>query len=443
MNCVVALASDKHMYPVDPHGGYQNSYPYAGGIEVTGAAATTGDIIQVGEHDTDPVLHTAIITATGPDGTFTVVDANWVGVPGTPELVGVHDYTPPRTARFWRLGSLGTKPATRTAAAQTRTNPVGTPSQTPVTAPIPPVVPTTADAWIAPGTLAVTVTGSNSTTTTDGGRQNPVVAVRLYLDQLPYTTQSALHGKTVLTLDTGNVPDGPHHLAAQAITAAGAISPPSTPLASTVANTTFAVAPPHRTRAWYPESERLGFTTDGHTGLITLAADGHTATATPTLGTPNADKTAVLAAGPHRNRRRRPAHHRRRRDRQYPDILPRNRVRTPGTPRHRRRPGRGNHSGHRELHHRRPAVGPDHHRRRHHRDPTTHGGDQPATTTDRHLRTDHNPVADQPRQDRIPPAGLFPVVRRGELPVRAGRGRHHRCDAGERPGGLHGASDRP
>lgn len=228
VNCVIALASSGHDYPVDPHGNYQDSFPDAGAVPVTLDDAAAGDVIQVGEHDTDLVLHTAIITARHHGGAFTVVDANWVGSPGTPELVGVHDWTPPAGARFWRLGSpAGTANADAGHAA--------TGSQPLATAPSPPELSTATDARIATGTVTLAV----------GVAAHPgpgTVTVRVYLDDHPYTTRTTTAGQAVLTLDTRKLPDGPHRLTAQAITATGAISPLSAPTTVAVVNHTFTLA---------------------------------------------------------------------------------------------------------------------------------------------------------------------------------------------------------
>jgi hypothetical protein len=155
VNCVVSLASGGRRWPVDAHGDYQASFPDAGGEPVSPAAAAEGDIIQVGAHDGDATLHTAIILANHHDGAFTVVDANWVGNPATPELVGIHDYTPPTGARIWRLGTVqetapGTSDGRPDAAATAPTHP------STIAPPTPPHVAADAAGGIAAGTGPLT-----------------------------------------------------------------------------------------------------------------------------------------------------------------------------------------------------------------------------------------------------------------------------------------------
>jgi hypothetical protein len=106
VDCVVSLASGGRIWPVDPGGDYQVGFSSVGAVPVAPADAAEGDIIQIGDHDDSSPLHTAIVLTNKGTGTYTVVDANWVGQPVTPEMVGVHDWTPPAAAQFWRLGAV-------------------------------------------------------------------------------------------------------------------------------------------------------------------------------------------------------------------------------------------------------------------------------------------------------------------------------------------------
>ncbi|MFC2146758.1 right-handed parallel beta-helix repeat-containing protein [Acidobacteriota bacterium] len=91
----------------------------SGGIEVTGAQAIRGDIIQI-SHDTDPEgnlsrVHTAIVLENNGDGTFDVVHSNWC-IPATCETRSTLDNWNPTewaseepgfSAHYYRLGSVG------------------------------------------------------------------------------------------------------------------------------------------------------------------------------------------------------------------------------------------------------------------------------------------------------------------------------------------------
>ncbi|MFD0632021.1 hypothetical protein ACFQ9X_10790 [Catenulispora yoronensis] len=116
VNCVVYLATGGKIWPVDGGGNYQASFANAGAVPVAAGDATVGDIIQIGDYDSSSPLHTAIVLVNKGNGAFTVVDSNWVGQPATPELVGVHDWTPPAAAKFWRLGAVTEGSAARVAA---------------------------------------------------------------------------------------------------------------------------------------------------------------------------------------------------------------------------------------------------------------------------------------------------------------------------------------
>ena len=207
VNCVVALATDGKLYPVDPSGDYQAAFAKAG-TEVTPATATEGDIIQLGDHDADPQLHTAIVLVNHHDGSFDVVDANWVGQPAVAELVGVHRWTPPPQSRFWRL------PIDGKAAPQ------------PILRPAPPVLTVTAGlspAGYATGPLVLTVTAPTA------------AKPRFWLDGT--LTPATLQPDGTWKLDPAALPDGPHTLGADVVGKAGAISARTVPLTFTTSRT--------------------------------------------------------------------------------------------------------------------------------------------------------------------------------------------------------------
>lgn len=99
--------------------GYQQGYRDAGATEVPAAAAVRGDVIQVtpwGSVDSTATsmwraglghLHTAIILRNRGDGSFDVIDSNWVGY----ERVGHHNafnpttWAPRDTVRIWHFGA--------------------------------------------------------------------------------------------------------------------------------------------------------------------------------------------------------------------------------------------------------------------------------------------------------------------------------------------------
>ena len=152
------------------------------------------------------------------NGTFTVVDANWVGNPITPELVGIHDFIPPATARIWRLGTTSASPPKQHAASTARARLPIAPS-----APKPPRLAGPAQAANTPGT-----TLNVMATVADG--QSHGAVIRFWLDGKPVATQPVRGTATALRLNTATLTAGPHTLTAQAITTDGAISPLSPPL---------------------------------------------------------------------------------------------------------------------------------------------------------------------------------------------------------------------
>jgi hypothetical protein len=227
VNCVVSLASGGRVWPVDAHGDYQASFAGVGGVPVRPMNAVEGDIIQVGTHDDDPTLHTAIVLVNHRNGVFTVVDANWVGAPDTPELVGVHEYAPPADAQIWRLGSvLHATPDRSPDTAGGRAATVN-----------PPTLGANALAGVAAGTVTIT-------TIADRGAGPAAALIRLWLDGHPIATARANAGSGTAStpLNTTGIPDGVHHLAAQAISTDGTVSALGPELALTVANTSPVVA---------------------------------------------------------------------------------------------------------------------------------------------------------------------------------------------------------
>lgn len=104
VNNVVYQASGgtQRTYP-----GYHSGFQNAGGIQVNAQSATRGDIIQVGNYDGSPKLHTAIIISNLGGGNFNVVDSNW----GYDGIVRQHNFNPYSWApgvdtRIWRMGTI-------------------------------------------------------------------------------------------------------------------------------------------------------------------------------------------------------------------------------------------------------------------------------------------------------------------------------------------------
>ena len=104
VNCVVFIASAGRYYPAP---GYQDAFARVA-IEVSAQNALRGDIVQIGNSDSDRPLHTAIVLQNNHNGTFEVVDSNWA----LDELVRVHTYSPPAGARYWRVGDETTTDTT-------------------------------------------------------------------------------------------------------------------------------------------------------------------------------------------------------------------------------------------------------------------------------------------------------------------------------------------
>lgn len=102
-NCIVYMVSGGTQWPVDPGLNYQRSYTDAGGVAVTAANAVKGDIIQQGTYDTTDAMHTAIVINNNHDGSFQVVDANYVAR----GIVGDHRWVPPTSnVGFYRMGTV-------------------------------------------------------------------------------------------------------------------------------------------------------------------------------------------------------------------------------------------------------------------------------------------------------------------------------------------------
>ena len=94
VNCISLMAGGKW-----PAGGYQIGFANAGFTEVSGAQATRGDVIQIGNSDTASPLHTAIVISSLGGGSYDVVDSNY----SNNHIVQHHNYKPAAGARFWRI----------------------------------------------------------------------------------------------------------------------------------------------------------------------------------------------------------------------------------------------------------------------------------------------------------------------------------------------------
>lgn len=304
VDCVVSLATGGKVWPVDPGGDYQVGFSSAGAVPVAAADAVEGDIIQIGDHDDATLLHTAIVVANKGNGSFTVVDSNWVGWPTTPELVGVHDWAPPAGARIWRLGAVAAGSGTTTAAG-TKKNSSGAVkgtagangTQTPDTLLAPPTAPN-----LSTNTVGGLASGVISVRAADGDPQHPSTRVRYWIDGKPADAADSNAGAAVLQLDTTKLSDGAHQISAQAITKDGAISALAAPTTITVTNhqLTLAVAAPNAPMVTGSVSFAVGAAPAADVDKATLMVDGapaQTQPATPS-GAMNLD-TTTLTAGPH------------------------------------------------------------------------------------------------------------------------------------------------
>ena len=244
VDCVVSLASGGRIWPVDPAGNYQVGFSSVGAVPVPPADATEGDSIQIGDHDDSSPLHTAIVLTNHGDGTYTVVDSNWVGEPLVKELVGVHDWTPPAAARFWRLGAVNpNNPGWRMPKNGVTGGYDQNGSQPPDTAiNPPPPVPT-----VSTNTVNGLASGTITVRSADADPAHPAVRMQYWVDGKSGQAIDNAPGGALLPLDTTTLPDGPHVITAQAVAADGAISQLSAPVTVTVTNhqLTIAVAAPN------------------------------------------------------------------------------------------------------------------------------------------------------------------------------------------------------
>ncbi|NUP49365.1 MAG: hypothetical protein HOW97_18965 [Catenulispora sp.] len=309
VNCVVYLATGGKIWPVDGGGDYQASFAAAGGVPVAAADAAEGDIIQIGDSDSSNPLHTAIVVENKGNGTFTVVDSNWVGWPTTPELVGVHDWTPPDGARIWRLGAVTAQPAgahgtkgsknPALAGAKGSGGGAGSATQDPATAALltPPAAPN-----LSTDTVAGLASGLIAVRAADADPQHPATRVRFWIDGKPADAADSVAGLAQWQLDTGSLADGPHQISAQAITAAGAISVLAAPATVTVTNhqLALAVAGPNTPLLTGTVPFAVGAAPATDLDKLTLSVDGKAAPSQPaaTHGTVNLD-TSTLTAGLH------------------------------------------------------------------------------------------------------------------------------------------------
>ncbi|NUR61662.1 MAG: hypothetical protein HOV87_23830, partial [Catenulispora sp.] len=309
VNCVVYLATGGKIWPVDGGGDYQASFANAGAVPVAAADAAEGDIIQIGDSDGAALLHTAIVLENKGGGTFTVVDSNWVGWPTTPELVGVHDWTPPDGARIWRLGavsavdgdaahSVGHKNAASGSAKGSAAG-SGAKTQDPaiaalLAAPAAPNLSADAVGGLASGVVSVRAA--------DADPKHPSTRVRYWIDGKPADAADSVAGVAQLQLDTGRLSDGPHQISAQAITAAGAISVLAAPIAINVDNHQLAVAVAGPNTPLLTGSVPFAVSAAPAADLdkLTLTVDGKAAPSQPAAahGTVNLD-TGTLTAGLH------------------------------------------------------------------------------------------------------------------------------------------------
>ncbi|GAA2054991.1 hypothetical protein GCM10009839_74300 [Catenulispora yoronensis] len=308
VNCVVYLATGGKIWPVDGGGNYQASFANAGAVPVAAGDATVGDIIQIGDYDSSSPLHTAIVLVNKGNGAFTVVDSNWVGQPATPELVGVHDWTPPAAAKFWRLGAVTEGSAARVAAGlkNASTGPAKAPTggtgsslsaaaaAALLTAPAAPALSTDTVNGLASGVVGVHAAD------TDPLRGS--ARVRLWIDGKPAESANSAAGLASWQLDTSLLTDGAHQLAAQGISAAGAISALSAPITVTVTNhqLTLAVAAPAAPLLTGTVQIPVGAAPAADLDKLTLVVDGTPAPAQPAVanGAINLD-TTTLTAGLH------------------------------------------------------------------------------------------------------------------------------------------------
>lgn len=105
-NNMVFQASNGTQWPAP---GYHDGFHGVGGVEVSSAAAVKGDIIQVGNSNSDWPLHTAIIVSNNGGGNFTVVDSNW----NHDKRVTQHSFNPytwgaGSSIKIWRMGTAQT-----------------------------------------------------------------------------------------------------------------------------------------------------------------------------------------------------------------------------------------------------------------------------------------------------------------------------------------------
>jgi hypothetical protein len=298
VDCVVSLASGDKIWPVDPGGNYQVGFSSVGAVPVAPADAVEGDIIQIGDHDDSNPLHTAIVLTNHGDGSYTVVDSNWVGEPLVKELVGVHDWTPPAAAQFWRLGAvnpnnpgwkmpkngvLGGYTPGSNQAPDTAINP----------APPTPTVSTNTVNGLASGTITVRSVDADPT--------HPAVRMQYWIDGKSAQAIDNAPGGALLALDTTKLPDGPHVITSQAMADDGAISQLSAPTTITVTNhqLTVAVAAPNAPLLSGTVPLGIGAAPAADLATETLSVDGVVQPQPMTTSNLVNLDTSTLVAGPH------------------------------------------------------------------------------------------------------------------------------------------------
>jgi hypothetical protein len=298
VDCVVSLASGGTIWPVDPGGNYQVGLSSAGAVPVAPADAVEGDIIQIGDHDNSNPLHTAIVLTNHGDGTYTVVDSNWVGEPLIKELVGVHDWTPPAAARFWRLGAVNpNNPGWRMPKNGVTGGYDASGNLPPDTAINPPPPAPTASTNTVNGLASGTITVRSA----DADPTHPAVRMQYWVDGKSGQAIDNAPGGALLPLDTTTLPDGPHVITSQAVADDGAISPLSAPVTINVTNhkLTIAVAAPNAPLLSGTVPLGVGAAPASDLATETLTLDGVAQQEPMTTGNQLNLDTTTLTAGQH------------------------------------------------------------------------------------------------------------------------------------------------
>lgn len=94
VNCILSIVSGGIQYPVAGNN-YHEQFKNAGGIEISASGGVKGDIIQSSNH-------TALVVTNYGGNKYKVVDSNW----SYDSIVRQHDWTIPKDARIWRMGTI-------------------------------------------------------------------------------------------------------------------------------------------------------------------------------------------------------------------------------------------------------------------------------------------------------------------------------------------------